>query len=215
MAQKPETLILLVDDDPVKRYTISKTLLRADFQVREAASGSEALRMVASLPDLVILDVKLPDMDGFEVCRRIKSDPATAAIPVLHISTTFVDMEDKVHGLDSGADGYLTNVAEPMELVATVRALLRARQAEDAAQLSKRQWQTTFDAISDGVLLLKSSGKVVQTNRTAEHILGQPWNEIEGKYLHELWNEPSEPELSLFARMLRSGERETRGPCPR
>ena len=150
--------------------------------------------MVASLPDLVILDVKLPDMDGFEVCRRIKSDPATAAIPVLHISTTFVDMEDKVHGLDSGADGYLTNVAEPMELVATVRALLRARQAEDAAQLSKRQWQTTFDAISDGVLLLDSSGKVVQTNRTAEVILGQPWTEIEGKYLYELWNEPSEPE---------------------
>ena len=210
MVQKPETLILLVDDDPVKRYTISKTLLRADFQVQEAASGREALRLVASLPDLVILDVKLPDMDGFEVCRRIKSEPATAAIPVLHISTTFVDMEDKVHGLDSGADGYLTNVAEPMELVATVRALLRARQAEDAAQLSKRQWQTTFDAISDGVLLLESSGKVVQTNRTAELILGQPWTEIEGKYLYELWNEPSEPELSLFARMLRSGERESR-----
>ncbi len=178
--------------------------------MQEAASGREALRLVASLPDLVILDVKLPDMDGFEVCRRIKSEPATAAIPVLHISTTFVDMEDKVHGLDSGADGYLTNVAEPMELVATVRALLRARQAEDAAQLSKRQWQTTFDAISDGVLLLESSGKVVQTNRTAELILGQPWTEIEGKYLYELWNEPSEPELSLFARMLRSGERESR-----
>jgi PAS domain S-box-containing protein len=210
MPNKPETQILLVDDDPAKRYTIAKTLTRAGFEVREAGTGCEALRLVASLPDLVVLDVKLPDMDGFEVCRRIKSDPATSAIPVLHISTTFVDIEDKVHGLDSGADGYLTNVAEPMELIATVRALLRARKAEDAAQLSKRQWQTTFDAISDGVLLLDSSGKVVQTNRTAELILGQPWIEIVGRNLPELWNEPTEPDVSLFARMLNSGERESR-----
>ena len=161
--------ILLVDDDPVKRYTIAKTLIRAGFEVSEAESGSEALRLVASLPDLVILDVKLPDIDGFEVCRRIKSDPATSAIPVLHISTTFVDIEDKVHGLDSGADGYLTNVAEPMELIATVRALLRARRAEDAAQLSKRQWQTTFDAISDGVMLarLRRQGHAGQPDRRA------------------------------------------------
>ncbi len=159
MPERADARILLVDDDAAKRYTIAKTLIRAGFGVQEAGSGSEALRLVASLPDLVILDVKLPDIDGFEVCRRIKSDPATAAIPVLHISTTFVDIEDKVHGLDSGADGYLTNVAEPMELIATVRALLRARRAEDAAQLSSAQWQTTFDAISDGVMLLDGVGK--------------------------------------------------------
>ncbi len=168
MAKASETSILLVDDDPAKRYTISRTLNRAGFDVREAQSGAEALQLVSLNPDLVILDVKLPDIDGFEVCRRIKSDPATASIPVLHISSTFVDIEAKVHGLDSGADGYLTSVAEPMELLATVRALLRARQAEDAAQLSKRQWQSTFDAISDGVMLLNESGKVVQTNRTVE-----------------------------------------------
>ena len=210
MPARPETLILLVDDDPAKRYTIAKTLFRAGFEVQEAGTGSEALRLVASLPDLVVLDVKLPDMDGFEVCRRIKSDPVTTAIPVLHISTTFVDIEAKVHGLDSGADGYLTNVAEPMELVATVRALLRARRAEDAARLSKHQWQTTFDAISDGVLLLDSSGRVVQSNRTAEHILGQPWTDIVGKNLAELWNEPTERDVSLFDRMRNSGERESK-----
>jgi PAS domain S-box-containing protein len=213
MAQDSETLILLVDDEPAKRYTIAKTLTRAGFQVREAASGTEALQMVVSIPDLVILDVQLPDLDGFEVCRRIKSDPATSAIPVLHISTTFVDIEAKVHGLDSGADGYLTNVAEPMELVATVRSLLRARRAEDAAQLSRRQWQTTFDAISDGVMLLDASGKVVQTNRTVELILGRPWSEIVGKDLSELWNDPAEPGPSLFAQMLVSREREARDLC--
>ena len=66
---EPETTILLVDDDRAKRYTIAKTLVRAGFEVQEAGTGGEALRLVASLPDLVILDVKLPDIDGFEVCR--------------------------------------------------------------------------------------------------------------------------------------------------
>src|SRR5271156_6800190 len=119
MRKKPDTSILLVDDDETKRYTIAKTLVRAGFEITEAVNGAEALNLVASLPSLVILDVKLPDMSGFEVCRRIKSDPLTCAIPVLHISTTFVNLDDKLHGLDGGADGYLTNVAEPLELLAT------------------------------------------------------------------------------------------------
>ena len=127
MGKKPDTSILLVDDDEAKRYTIAKTLARAGFEILEAETGAEALSLVASLPALVILDVKLPDISGFEVCRRIKSNPATCTIPVLHISTTFVHLEDKLHGLDGGADGYLTNVAEPLELLATVRALLRAQ----------------------------------------------------------------------------------------
>ncbi len=210
MGKKTDNVILLVDDDAAKRYTLAKTLTRAGFDIQEATTGNEALRLVASRPDLVILDVKLPDIDGFEVCRRIKSDPATAAIPVLHISTTFVHLEDKLQGLDSGADGYLTNVAEPLEIVATVRALLRARRAEDAAQISTRQWQTTFDAISDGVMLLDASGKVVQANRTLERILDQPWTEIVGKDLPELWDEPSPPAKSLFALMLVSGGREAK-----
>ena len=210
MTRRTGSLVLLVDDDVVKRYTIAKTLTRGGYDLLEAGSGAEALRLASStLPDLVILDVKLPDIDGFEVCRRIKSDPATAGIPVLHISTTFVDIEDKVHGLDSGADGYLTSVAEPMELIATIRALLRARRAEDAATLSSAQWQATFDAISDGVMLLDSSGKVVQANRTLERILGRPWTEIVGKAPAELWDEPSDDPRSLFTRMLESHDRES------
>jgi PAS domain S-box-containing protein len=208
MRKKPDTSILLVDDDETKRYTIAKTLVRAGFEITEAANGAEALSLVASLPSLVILDVKLPDMSGFEVCRRIKSDPLTCAIPVLHISTTFVNLDDKLHGLDGGADGYLTNVAEPLELLATVRALLRARRAEDAAQISTRQWQTTFDAISDGVMLLDATGKVVQANRTIERILGRPWTEIVGNDLHAFWDRPSQSEESLFAKMLESDTRQ-------
>jgi PAS domain S-box-containing protein len=208
MGTKPDNSILLVDDDEAKRYTIAKTLVRAGFQLVEAGTGGEALRLVASLPSLVILDVKLPDISGFEVCRRIKSNPATSAIPVLHISTSFVHLEDKLHGLDGGADGYLTNVAEPLELIATVRALLRARRAEDAAQISTLQWQTTFDAISDGVLLLDASGKVVQANRTIERILRRSWTDIVGSELHTLWERPAPFGETLFSKMLELGTRQ-------
>ncbi len=205
MIDPPEASILLVDDDEAKRYAIAKVLSRAGYSIQEAGTGSEALRLAATRPDLVILDVRLPDIDGFEVCRRLKSDPATRAIPVLHVSSTFVNIEDKVHGLESGADGYLTNVAEPLELIATVRSLLRARRAEDAAQLTTRQWQSTFDAISDGVLLLDGKGQVVQVNRTLERILGRPWGELLDKDLPSLLGPPDESGSPLFDRMLRSG----------
>ncbi len=208
MSKQPEARILLVDDDEAKRYTIAKPLERAGFELVQAACGADALRLVASFPDLVILDVKLPDLSGFEVCRRIKSDPNTSSIPVLHISSTFVDIEDKVHGLDCGADGYLTSVAEPLELIATVRALLRARKAEDAASLSTRQWQTTFDAISDGAMLLDSSGMVVQVNRTVERILECPWVELIGHDIASLFGESENPQESLFSKMLASRDRE-------
>src|SRR5579883_1042592 len=210
MIDRPAAIVLLVDDDEPKRYAVAKTLRRAGYTVHEAGTGSEALRRVATRPDLVILDVKLPDMDGFDVCRRIKSDPATCTIPVLHISSTFVDIEDKVQGLESGADGYLTNVAEPLELLATVRALLRARRAEDAAQLSTRQWQTTFDTISDGVLLLDGQGRVVQVNRTLERILGRSWSDLVGQDLPSLLGGLPASEPPLFEQMIESGTRESR-----
>src|SRR4051812_34073838 len=113
MARPSLGTVLIVDDDEAKRHSIAKILRREGYQIREVASGSEALRSAAEKPDLVVLDVKLPDMSGFEVCRRLKRDPSTSAIPVLHISTTFVDIHDRVHGLEGGADGYLTDVLEP------------------------------------------------------------------------------------------------------
>ncbi len=203
MSDRPEATILLVDDDEPKRYSLGRTLRRAGYMVVEACTGTEGIRMAASRPDLIVLDVKLPDIDGFEVCRRIKSDPGTRDIPVLHVSGTFVDIEDKIQGLESGADGYLTSVAEPLELVATVRSLLRARRAEDAAQLSARQWQTTFDTISDGVMLLDGEGKVVQVNRTLERLLSRPWNDLVGQDIPSLLGDPEESARTLFDRMLR------------
>ena len=122
--ERPRARVLVVDDSESTRYIVATWLRRNGYQAIEATTGDEALSRVVGT-DLVILDVHLPDMSGFEVCAAIKADPATAAVPVLHISATAVNVADRAAGLNGGADGYLTEPVDPEELLATVRALLR------------------------------------------------------------------------------------------
>jgi len=135
-------LILVADDNESARYHKVRTLRRAGYEVIEAASGEEALRVAAeSAPRLIVLDINLPDMDGREVARRLKADDRTSSIVILQVSATHVRQEDTVMALDSGADASLTEPMDPTVLVATVGALLRARQAEEALRdaLSREQ----------------------------------------------------------------------------
>lgn len=134
----PATILNVNDDEP-NRYAISHMLRRAGFKITEAITGAEALHLAAANPDLILLDIQLPDLDGFEVCRRLKADAATAAIPILHLSASFNRWEDRVHGLDAGADGYLTVPIQPAELVATVRTHLRLRRREEQLRQADRQ----------------------------------------------------------------------------
>src|SRR6478736_1499714 len=117
--------VLVVDDSPENRYAAGRYLGRAGFAIWEAETGAQGLAMAAEDPDLILLDVHLPDIDGFEVCRRLKEDPVTARIPVLQRSQSHVDDAARVHGLESGADAYLAEPVDPTVLIATARALLR------------------------------------------------------------------------------------------
>lgn len=126
-----KTLILNVDDNDGARYAKSRVLMHAGFTVLEAACGSEALALAESAqPSLILLDVKLPDINGVEVCRRIKTNAATQTILVLQTSASYIRTVDKIHALDSGADNYLVEPIEPDELVANVKALLRLGSVE-------------------------------------------------------------------------------------
>ena len=130
-----EPLILNVDDTDASRYAKTRILRASGFQVIEAASGGDALAQVAERkPALVLLDVKLPDMSGRDVCSRLKADQSTSQVLVLQTSASHVDLGSRVASLDAGADGYLVEPIEPEELVAIVRSLLRLRQAEDERQ---------------------------------------------------------------------------------
>lgn len=121
--------ILNVDDNSGARHAKTRLLLNAGFHVEEAADGASALSMVEEMiPALVVLDVKLPDISGHEVCRRIKANAATSHVVVLQTSAALLSSHDTDRGMESGADFYLAAPFEPMELVNTVRALLYAQQ---------------------------------------------------------------------------------------
>jgi CheY-like chemotaxis protein len=116
--------ILVVDDRPDARYVTVRTLSAAGYDVRETATGRDALRLARLSPDLIVLDVVLPDIDGFEVCRRLKDDMLTVPIPVLHKTAVYDDVEHRKRGLAAGADAYLSDPVEPALFLATVERLL-------------------------------------------------------------------------------------------
>jgi len=124
-------LVLNVNDNDASRYLVTRMLEKGGFTVIEAATGGSALEQVRSrMPRLVVLDIKLPDMTGLEVCQIIKADPRTHGVKVLHTSAVFVATEFKVQSLECGADGYLSHPFEQEELIATVRSLLRLTEVE-------------------------------------------------------------------------------------
>jgi DNA-binding response OmpR family regulator len=172
-------VILNVDDDEAGRYAVGRQLKQAGYDVIEASTGESALAVsVERQPDLILLDVRLPDIDGFEVCRRIRDNPATAGIPVVQMSASYLDTSSHVRGLENGADAYLTEPTEPGILIATLKSVLRMKQAERTVRESALQWQSTFDAIQEGVAVLDAAGARQQCNRAFEYIAGEQNDEL-------------------------------------
>ncbi|MET0266999.1 MAG: response regulator [Duganella sp.] len=143
-------LILNVDDNDGARYVKTRILQGAGFQVAEAANGTDALAMARRLlPALVLLDVKLPDINGIEVCRRIKRDAATGSVLVLQTSAALTGRDDKIRGLEGGADNYLAAPIEADELIANVNALLRLQRTQADLRNSEERFRQLTDNIED------------------------------------------------------------------
>jgi PAS domain S-box-containing protein len=144
------TLILNVDDNDGARYAKTRILQSAGFEVVEATNGTDALAAVKRRAvALVLLDVKLPDINGIEVCRRIKTDPDSALVLVLQTSAALTGRADKIRGLEGGADNYLAAPIEADELIANVNALLRMRQTQSALRDSEERFRQLTDNIED------------------------------------------------------------------
>jgi len=145
------TRVLVVDDQPEFRALLREVLHDAGFEVLEAATGAEGLERVAEGVALAILDVRLPDISGVEVCRRLKADAGPATPLVLMLSAFHASSDDRSLGLESGADAYLRKPVEIRELLATVRALLRLRRAEDALRESQQRYRSLVEGSVQGV----------------------------------------------------------------
>jgi len=196
--------ILHVDDTDAQRYALSRVLRHAGFDVLEARTGRQALDLASQLPDLVILDVNLPDIDGFAVCKQIKANEATARIPVLHLSATMVSTEARVAGLDGGADAYLVQPVQQEELLATVRALLRVRKAEEALWTSERQYRLFFEANPLACWVFSASDlRILAVNEAAVQQYGYSREEFVRLSTRDIMADESLP-----------GDTRTNGPAP-
>ena len=145
-----DILILNVDDNDGARYVKTRILQNAGFQVVEAANGTDALTLARKLvPALVLLDVKLPDINGLEVCRQIKADLNTCTVLVLQTSAALTGRDDKIRGLEGGADNYLAAPIEADELIANVNALLRLQRTQADLRNSEERFRQLTDNIED------------------------------------------------------------------
>ena len=177
MPERPLINVVVVDDTLANRWVLMRVLEEAGYQIFEGETAADAIRLAGDRPDLIVLDVRLPDGSGFDLARSLKADPRTGDIPLLLISASFTSPSERAKGLDAGADGYLTHPVEPPVLLATVRALLRGRDAELALRESEARFRTMADSAPVMIWLGDANGQAEWFSRS--------WLEFTGKSLDE------------------------------
>ena len=184
--------ILVVDDDRDVAGTVERTLRRRDHEVVVAYSGAQALRLIQEqCPDLVVLDIMMPRMNGIEVCQRIRTFPNVASVPILFL-TAKGKIEDKIEGFEAGADDYLTKPFDLRELELRVRALLRRSMPSEAPKAPMEVGSLSLDPrtfklnVDGHVLLLtpvefellyylmKHAGEVISTEKLLQEVWEYP-----------------------------------------
>ena len=174
--------VLVVDDTEGNRYAVSHLLRSVGMEVMEASNGRQALELVTTAPDLVILDINLPDISGREVLKEIRSNPEIAWLPVMHLSASFTASEDQALGLDLGADAYQTHPIDPTVFLATTRALLRLSRAEAKIRRASQEWRAAFDSLSDAIFIagMQHPFMVQRCNIPAARLVGRAPRDVVG-----------------------------------
>jgi hypothetical protein len=194
---------LVVDDNPAALYATARILRSAGYEVTEATTGNAALA-AAKNADLVVLDVNLPDMDGFEVCRRLRATPETTHLPVLHLSATFTQNADFTLGLEAGADSYLTRPVEAPVLLATVKTLLFARNADFIRRGLDAKLRTIFKLAPIAIAMTDKNLRYESVNPAFCELTGYSAGELVGL-----------PAATVFGDMAKTFEPQARGDAQR
>jgi PAS domain S-box-containing protein len=163
-------VILVVDDTPANLGVLFDLLGQAGFQVLIAEDGESALQRVTHVrPDLILLDVLMPDLDGFATCARLKQDPASRDIPVIFM-TALTDTVDKVRGFEVGAVDYVTKPFQLEELLARLRAHLTIQSLRLKLQESEQRLSRVFESAMDAIVTLDAEGRITLFNAAAERV---------------------------------------------
>jgi PAS domain S-box-containing protein len=206
--------VLVVDDNATARYSLARVLRAAGFGTVETAGGAEALELAAKGVSAVVLDVHLPDLHGFEVCRLLRNQPATATLPVIHVSAVHVKPDDHAAGMRTGADAYLISPVEPQVLVSTVEALIRSRAFDADMRRSEARFRGVFESVAAAIALVDAGQHFVAVNEAFASLVGQPREQMEGRRVATLaparwtlqveqavarWSQPWQGEFPLRA----------------
>ncbi len=179
-ASPRQAAVLIVDDAPAHLGALRSMMLQQGYQTFVANSGERALSIVQrALPDLVLLDINLPGMDGMEVCRRLKAHPVTCNIPVIFMSARS-ETEDIVAGFDIGAADYITKPPRLAEVCARVRAQLQFRRTSLSQQEQADRLRLIVNSIDEGLMLIEPSGRIQYANPACDRYLGYGPGELAG-----------------------------------
>ena len=181
-----EAAILIVDDAPANLAMLRKMMSDQGYQTYVATSGERALKIARRvLPDLVLLDVVMPGMDGFETCRQLKSDPATEGIPVVFMSARS-DTEDVVAGFDIGAVDYISKPLRMAEVCARVRTQLQIRSNTETQQEQAERLRAIVNSMAEGLLIIEADGGIQFTNPACDRYLGYADGELAGRNIADI-----------------------------
>ncbi len=182
--------ILVVDDEPDAIDLIQFNLNGAGFEVVTAADGAEALKNARKFaPDLVLLDVMLPEIDGLEVCKLLRRDPATSGIPIIMLTAKAAEI-DRVLGLELGADDYVTKPFSPRELVLRVKKLLSRRQSADSESAILNFGDLVVDVAGHGVSVNGKEIELTATEFKLLRVLAQRRGRVQSRdqLLKDVWD---------------------------
>lgn len=171
MSPGPPT-ILIVDDTPSARKTLESLLKTEGYRLVFATSGPEALACAADLlPDLILLDVMLPEMDGYEVCRRLRAMPEIAEVAIIMV-TSLDDRASRLRGLDAGADDFLSKPFDWAELRSRVRTITRLNRCRRLSD-ERQRYELLIRLSPDGIIMVDAAGVIVLANEAAGSLLGR------------------------------------------
>lgn len=208
--------ILIIDDNPEFSQGLKMLLSNDDIELFTALSGEEGLQEFSRYsPDLVILDIVMPGMDGFEVCRRIRSDPANSNVFVVMMSGFKITSDQQATGLEAGADGYIARPVPNRELLARIRTFIRLKRAEKRLEVSENKYKTLFNtmivAYAHHQIITDESGKpcdyrFLNVNPEFERITGLSSNAVIGKTILEILPSTEPVWIEKYGQVAQTGE---------